>query len=127
MTEKDILLEGLVTIVNTTVNLSIGMTLNIGGQIITGDLISYREYLDQLGKPFGQANDEYGLGETLQGLFENLAGDLAEISQGDVTIVEPDFIHMKSVVMHPEKLCLPLWRGKLTSVDGFVLERSEVN
>lgn len=108
----------------------IPITLLVGGSWITGDLIGGREYFELLGK---QITGEPGAAETdspyqtyIDRLYPEVDPD-AEDDAGDPTLDSPTFIHLKNArQIHrggevPNNHADILWRGRLVSVEGFML------
>lgn len=117
-TAKDGLLELLVQAANQH-DFSLDITLNVNGAVITGTLISAKEYFTELSGMFEDGD------EVAQALSEQLeqAGQAAESDDRS----EASFIHMKETKVYcgdskptPSKGDI-LWRGKLNEVDGFFL------
>jgi hypothetical protein len=107
-----------------------GITLNVNGQIITGILISYKKYLKETGSSFGLMNDEHGLGNSLKEVFNQLdVGHEKYLNEQVVASAEDEdasknanFIHLEDarIIVNKNNINAPLWRGKLSSVDGFI-------
>ncbi|MEH7176809.1 gas vesicle accessory protein GvpU [Neobacillus vireti] len=117
-TMKDNILEFLVMASNIH-DFSLDITLNVKGAVITGTLVSAKEYFDTLSEIIEDGN------EVAQMLSEQLsrAGESAQSEGGS----EANFIHMKETKVYcgdskptPSKGEI-LWRGKLSEVDGFFL------
>ncbi len=131
MTESknDNLLGIFVSMCNKFDAVSFGITLNVQGQIIVGEIIGRTEYLKELSESFRSANNgQSDLGKTIGDSFEYaLEGLQKEKSEEDQEEPEPNFIHLKNVQFHPLNMSAPVWRGKLSSVDGFILGKLESN
>ena len=117
-TTKDNILEFFVNAANKH-DFSLDITLNVNGAVITGTMVSAKEYFDTLSEIFEDGN------EVSQMLSEQLsrAGDSAQADGGS----EANFIHMKETKVYcgdskptPSKGDI-LWRGKLSEVNGFFL------
>ncbi len=118
----DWLLQFLVKFVVTT-PVEIGITLSIGGNLVTGQLISHDAYFKQLAEdmaaPFGQF--ENGVDESMKQIIMSFTpGESAE----DTTAFH--FIHLKDCKTYSSDqsaICAEgvLWRGKIASVDGFTI------
>jgi len=117
-TTKDNILEFFVKAANIH-DFSLDITLNVKGAVITGTIVSAKEYFETLSEIFDDGN------EVAQKLSEQLsrAGESAH-SDGSS---EANFIHMKETKVYcgdskstPSKGEI-LWRGKLSEVDGFFL------
>ncbi|WP_338471537.1 gas vesicle accessory protein GvpU [Niallia sp. XMNu-256] len=115
---KDNILEFFVQAANKH-NFSLDITLNVKGAVITGTMVSAKEYFNTISKILEDGN------EIAQAVSEQLgkAGEEAEDNMDS----EAYFIHMKNTKVYcgdskptPSKGEI-LWRGKLTEVDGFFL------
>ncbi|KAF0816773.1 MULTISPECIES: gas vesicle accessory protein GvpU [unclassified Cytobacillus] len=117
-TTKDNILEFFVHAANKH-DFSLDITLNVKGAVITGTLVSAKEYFNTLSQTFEDGND------VAQKVSEQLeiAGEAAQSNDDS----EINFIHMKETKVYcgdskptPSKGDI-LWRGKLSEVDGFFL------
>jgi hypothetical protein len=115
---KDNILEFFVQAANKH-NFSLDITLNVKGAVITGTMVSAKEYFNILSEILEEGN------EIAQAVSEQLgkAGEEAEANPDS----EAYFIHVKNTKVYcgdskptPSKGEI-LWRGKLTEVDGFFL------
>ncbi len=115
---KDNILEFFVQAANKR-NFSLDLTLNVKGAVITGTMVSAKEYFNTLSEILEDGN------EIAQAVSEQLgkAGEGAEANPDS----EAYYIHMKNAKVYcgdskptPSKGEI-LWRGKLTEVDGFFL------
>ncbi|MGM0830840.1 MAG: gas vesicle accessory protein GvpU [Bacillota bacterium] len=117
-TGKDSILEFFVQASNKH-DFSLDITLNVNGAVITGTLVSAKEYFDSLSETFEDGS------EVAQKLSEELAraGESVDENQR----AEAHFIHLKNTKVYcgdskptPSKGKI-MWRGKLSEVDGFFL------
>ncbi len=115
---KDNILEFFVQAANQH-DFALDITLNVKGSVITGTMVSAKEYFDTLSETFEEGN------EVAQLVSEELreAGEAAQNNNGS----EAYFIHMKNTKVYcgdskptPSKGEI-LWRGKLNEIDGFFL------
>lgn len=115
---KDSILEFFVQAANKH-DFSLDITLNVKGAVITGTIISAKEYFDTLSEIFEDGD------EVAQMLSDQLvdAGEAAESQDNP----EAYFIHMKDTKVYcgdskptPSRGEI-LWRGKLSEIDGFFL------
>ncbi len=124
--EIDWFLEFFVSIANQGVTL--GITLNVHGTLISGNLIGGKEYFELLSKSLVDSGSDMG---------KALA---AAVVQGkdryDQSIQEEPvnfhYIHLKNAkVFNSNKNPMPtdgmLWRGRLNSVDGFTIGELSVD
>ena len=122
--QVDWLLQWFVKLVGS-LNIEIGVTLTIGGRVISGNLISHQAYFDKLAEdvsaPFAKTASEE-TAETMKNLI--LAYKPGAPEEGEPA---PQYLHLKDCqffnngVQHAGTG--PLWRGKISAVDGFTLGR----
>ena len=113
--------------------LELGVTLNVGGALITGNLIGGRKYFETLGNLMQNANftgfevdPEFktNMGTNFA-MWKDLYPKTEDIKADDVP--RPSYIHLARahIVLKNVPLTsgdgVPLWRGKLSSVDGFTI------
>ncbi|PKR79148.1 gas vesicle protein GvpU [Halalkalibacillus sediminis] len=117
-TKNDALLEQIINQVHSG-ELSVDVSLNVNGTLVTGTIISASEYLDTVAGYFsGKSDAEKKMKEKLSQGKEQLDNQRE---------TEINFIHLKDANFFDEKgNALPseggvLWRGKLTQVDGYFL------
>ena len=108
-------------------HLDFSITLNVGGMLISGDLISKDTYLkDFLG---GAILEKFQEAEEKD---ESLKQEMEEIDK-EAKERPYNFIHLKNTKFFiPGQPPVPfeqqdtLWRGKLSCVDGFVMGKLEI-
>jgi len=115
---KDNILDTFVQAANRY-DLSLDITLNVKGAVITGTMVSAAEYFGELSEILE------GGDEAAQMLSEQMAK--AGETAGSDDKSEAHFIHMKDTKVYcgdskptPSKGDF-LWRGKLSEIDGFFL------
>ena len=115
---KDSILEFFVQAANKH-EFTLDITLNVNGAVVSGTLVSAKDYFDALSENFEDGSD------VAQKLSEELAkaGETVEENSNS----EANFIHLKNTKVYcgdskptPSKGKI-LWRGKLSEVDGFFL------
>ena len=121
----DWFLQTLVTIVNHA-DIEIGITLSVGGFLVSGLLIGGAQYFDGFGQEFASAFPDPDVAADMHGLFAKNAeiyrNESPESPQGP-----PSYIHLKNAkIFHHSGPAVPqnrtvYWRGLLTHVDGFSL------
>ncbi|HEY9878703.1 MAG TPA: gas vesicle accessory protein GvpU [Leptolyngbyaceae cyanobacterium] len=108
-------------------NLQLGITLCVHGMIISGFLISEEAYFKGMIERVNQddnAADETK--ETLTDFMSDLRASL-HAKSNDSQSVLPEYIHLQEAKMYPSQgQGMPsygdaLWRGRISSVDGFSL------
>ncbi|WP_227937111.1 gas vesicle accessory protein GvpU [Alkalihalobacillus deserti] len=121
---KDSILEFFVQAANKH-DFSLDITLNVNGAVITGTLISAKDYFETLSETFEDGSE---VAEKLSDKFAK-AGDAFETSND----LEAHFIHLKNTKVYcGDSKPTPssgkiLWRGKLSEVNGFFLGRISDN
>ncbi|WP_100333823.1 gas vesicle accessory protein GvpU [Bacillus alkalisoli] len=117
---KDSILEFFVRASNKH-GFSLDITLNVKGALITGTLVSAKEYFDTLSETFEEGNE---IAQKVSKLLDK-TGKKVEKTDGS----DAHFIHLKNTKVYcgdskptPSKGKV-LWRGKLNEVDGFFLGR----
>jgi hypothetical protein len=102
--------------------LEIGMTLHVGGSIVTGTLISGASFFKLLAESIRRATGKD------QDAINALAKDAdtwgdRQYDKSSPIRVPPDHIHLRNAVLHygGGTLTDVLWRGRLQAIDGFVM------
>lgn len=122
--QTDWLLQWFTKFVNNT-QFQIGITLSVGGNLISGQLISHQSYFEQLALDFS------GPFDAIEGVEQSEIKDLllAFIPQPvaeEESETAYQFLHLKDAKVY-SNADLPiasngaLWRGKIAAVDGFNL------
>ncbi|GGB35615.1 gas vesicle protein GvpU [Virgibacillus dakarensis] len=115
---KDNILEFFVEASNKY-GLSLDITLNLKGLVVTGTTISAKEYFESLSEKFEGGKD----------IAQELSQQLAKAGEtaGESNNEGANFIHLKNARIYcgdshstPSKGKI-IWRGKLAEVDGFFL------
>jgi hypothetical protein len=115
-------LQQLVSIVNTS-DIEFGITLVLGGSVVSGRLIGGKKYFEAFAADFAEAWPS----ETKSEIRRALASK-AEIydNSRDAQTAPPQFIHLADARCYYPGSHLPnnrgvLWRGKINAVSGFSL------
>jgi hypothetical protein len=102
---------------------SIGITLNVGGLLISGELISTSRYMSEF------------LGGAIRDKIKSVLDEREDLKRlvEDAPEKKDDFIHLREARFFvPSQRPIPgasegvLWRGALDSVDGFFIGRLDV-
>lgn len=129
---QDAVLATIVAMVNTFESGGFGITLTVGGSLVTGILISGTEYFQRFAEFWPQSTNTK-LGETLKKIFMDVAEDFGkqakeqfeEHASGDYKTTSPlQFIHLKDARVATPSGLVPthfglLWRGRLSEVQAF--------
>jgi len=121
---KDWLLQSLLNIVNSG-GLSFGITLNVGGFLVSGHLVGGKEYFEGFGAEFASGISDISASESIRAsLAEH--GKIYDTQQDD-DAPPPSYIHIKEAKFFTTSGS-PVpgnrgvwWRGRLSQVDGFSL------
>lgn len=118
----DFYLQSLVNMANDH-GTEIGITLVLGGTVLTGTLISGPTYFKAFSEAFAAAWP--GDAQAKEDIRESLALPSTMYGQGKTEAVGASFIHLKGATVRTPNGYLPesgmLWRGRLTEVSGFML------
>lgn len=131
--DSDWLLSLFVSMVNDGSGMTIGITLFVGGAVISGQLIGGRDYFTSLSQQFERALgvDRGDRGPIFKGAIDLYSAKVKspenpDSEDGERTVA-PGYLHLRnSRVYHgttqiPQQCDGILWRGRLTQVDGFIL------
>lgn len=124
----DAFLQFLVNLVNNGSQIeSIGVTLQMGGMLVSGSIISGAEYFDSFAANFTSSLDtlDPDTRKTVRTSLEEL-GDVFRLPQPVDPL--PNYIHLADALFFtadgtPVAGQPTLWRGRTSAVDGFILGR----
>jgi hypothetical protein len=126
--EKDIVLVQLASMANDSPSAEVGITLSVGGALVSGNLIGGPTYFKRQADAIrGVAN-----GESLAEYFETFGSAQYAGSENKDRLTLADlynsitFIHLSDVTVmltNVPTVRLSLWRGRLAAVDGWSLGR----
>ncbi|MBC8994964.1 gas vesicle protein [Pseudomonas sp. N40(2020)] len=120
--QVDWLLQWLSGFINDT-NIRIGVTLTVGGNMVTGTLIPHEAYFERLATdistPFADTDPE---GQ--EALYKRIIG--FGKADPEVENLPNQYVHLDNARVHTGgNQILPsqgtLWRGKVSAIDGFIL------
>jgi hypothetical protein len=104
------------------------VTLQIGGALVTGQIISGKQYLEGLSDGFAKANVRNEAGEpqseeVSRAMTESLAKGMSDLAS---KVGRMPYLHLKdATIRSPDgntvRLKAAVWRGRLDAVAGFVL------
>ncbi|CAB3666234.1 hypothetical protein LMG3458_00854 [Achromobacter deleyi] len=126
--QADVFLQFLVNLVNNGGQLkSIGVTLQMGGMLVSGSIVSGAEYFDRFAESFADSlTDMESAGrQTVRNSLAEL-GDVFRLPQPAEPL--PNYIHLADALFFtadgtPIAGQPTLWRGRSNAVDGFILGR----
>lgn len=123
--------------------ISFDITVVVGGAVITGTLASPRQYAKEIADAFRESGGSQDTWDELEDALGEMIGDQEFVDRDelpddpqsltpeqrlDLLKEEPRYIHLKDAqVLHSSEL-IPsnssvCWRGKLSSVDGWIMGR----
>ncbi|SHE88736.1 hypothetical protein SAMN04487965_0869 [Microbulbifer donghaiensis] len=123
--DKDWFLEDLVGLVNSG-EASFGITLNVGGFLVSGYLIGRKQYFDSFGNEFASMFKSPEDAESVKSSFAAYGDDTFNQSENGEP-VPIGFLHLKDARFYSTS-GNPLpgnrgvwWRGRLSEISGFSL------
>lgn len=99
--DTDWLLQYFVVLANKS-EIGIGVTLNVGGLIVSGELVSEKRYFEGIAQEMAAANADDVLKNAFQTAFRHMASQYepqTEASEEDKLL--PVFIHLKNAKIYP--------------------------
>ena len=120
---KDWFLQLLVNLANKN-SFELDITLTVGGMLISGTLVSVRQYFNDLGAYFASPFEATVKSEELKMTFKTLGDQCACVTPSEQTET-PSYIHLKNARFHDASGRLTSgsvggwWRGRLSEVQGF--------
>lgn len=122
----DVFLQFLVNLVNNGGQLkSIGVTLQMGGMLVSGSIVSGAAYFDRFAESFADSLSDMDA-TARQSVRTSLAelGDVFRLPQPAEPL--PNYIHLADALFFtadgtPIAGQPTLWRGRSSAVDGFIL------
>lgn len=132
MSSQDEVLEYLVKILEET-DAGISLTISVNGSIISGQMISSKRYFEELSNFYDEKNitaDDPSLIEKGLPVLQRVKQFLEQKGKSREEQDNPKYIHLEDVVIYPSNPSQPagatVWRGKLSSVDGFSIGRGHL-
>jgi hypothetical protein len=128
--DHDIFLASLVSLANT-LGVEQGITLAVGGALISGQLIGGRQYFEELaavvtsGATTGDQEVRSGIADSFRAW--TAIYDKPDPLPDDYIAPVPGYIHLRDARwIYPGGTVIPtnrgvLWRGKISAIDGFCL------
>jgi hypothetical protein len=120
----DVFLQLLVQYAN--MGIGVGITLQAGGLIISGDLVSGKDYFEGIAQETEAAVGDDDLKRVLAQSYRTFKEMYEKPNEGELTNEdrEVSYIHLKDAKIIQNNQFVPhnrgvWWRGRLSSVDGF--------
>jgi len=121
--QEDWFLQSLVNMANKN-QFGMGITLNVGGFLVSGSLTGGKQYFDGFGIDFASAFSDKETAEQIKGSF----GQYGEIYNSEPEQNNPPaYIHLKDAkFFNTQGKPIPgnrgvWWRGRISEVQGFIL------
>ncbi|WP_196482435.1 gas vesicle accessory protein GvpU [Burkholderia pseudomultivorans] len=122
----DWFLQSLVSIVNRTPG-TFGITLNVDGQLISGQLVGGKQYFEGFADAFAGALNDVDGAEGVRSFLASHGNIYSDEDDAPNDIPPPQFIHVKGARFFSNS-GNPIpgnggvwWRGRISEVDGFCL------
>ncbi len=121
---KDWFLQFLVSMANKN-KLELGITLNVGGLLISGTLAGVKQYFTDFGADFAASLKESKGSEEIKATFKKIGDECACVSHSEQTDF-PSYIHLKNARFYTAQGNEILenrslwWRGRISEVQGFI-------
>lgn len=129
--EADWLLQQVVDYANKF-NMETSVTLQAGGVLVSGKIISGPKYLDKIAEAFGDALSKNPgfeeAGQNVKDLFKLYKKDYDE-PEGNAPRNPPSFIHLENARFLISEGMVPtsgdgvLWRGRISEITGFTFAK----
>ena len=116
-------------IVNSA-SLEMGITLQVGGMLVSGDLVAVNTYFDGIGEEFSSSStfvNDLEAAKSIKDSFSTLGARLIQTDETEDEQLLPQFIHLKNArFFHTSGNPIPsnrgvFWRGRICEVGGFSL------
>ena len=108
--------------------LKIGITLNIGGLLLSGNLVSGKDYFEGLAKDLSSCFPNKEASARIKHALEEYAEKIySESNQGSSQIPPPAYIHLENAnffSFNGQSLSSNgsvWWRGRMSEIQGFIL------
>lgn len=123
---KDWFLQSLVDLVNGR-ELEIGLTLQAGGFLVSGLLVSGHQYFKGFGAEFAKAFNDPELSEDIQRAYSRYGGIYTAQKSPGENFTRASFVHLKDARFFntagepiPANMSV-WWRGRVSEIEGFFL------
>ena len=127
--DKDWFLQRLVNIVNSG-GVNFGITLNVSGFLVSGNLIGGKEYFEGCSADFASglaSGESAGIVKKTIAEFIASGGDIYTSDEDEKRQISPSYVHLRNAKFYntngnpiPSNRGV-LWRGRISEVSGFAL------
>lgn len=120
--EPDVMLAGLVDLLNRSPGAELGVTLHVSGTVVSGLMISGESFIDRQRAALAELGEA---GASLAGYFDIFRNIYVEKREADEPFLKPPlpfYIHLRSASIldaASNQITFPLWRGRLSEVSGW--------
>jgi hypothetical protein len=134
MMNQDWLLEMLVAMVDAQ-SVSVNITLSVGGSLVSGKLVSGKEYFNSFADQVTAGFKDMGVSEQTAKVMREQLAQPGEIFHGTNTDPKlknkPSYLHLQNARIISGNSTYASqstwWRGRLSTVDGFCLGEATPN
>lgn len=123
----DWFLQSLSNLTNSSASLEIGITLNVSGQTVSGQMIGGAKYFEMFAELFSDGWFDEDTKELMRESFAKNA-EIYKQDKNQEKLPPTQYIHLKNARFHEKNGAIPdpdgkgfLWRGKINSISGFSL------
>jgi hypothetical protein len=128
MMDQDWLLEMLVALVDAQ-SVSVNITLSVGGSLVSGKLVSGKEYFNSFAEQVSSGFKDMGVSEATAKIMREQLAQPGEVFHGESTDPKlknkPNYLHLKNARIISGTASYASqstwWRGRLSAVEGFFL------
>jgi hypothetical protein len=129
---EDWLLQDFVLMANEAGS-SVGVTLTVGGVLVTGMLIGAKQYFESLGDLLAAAIPDRAAAASMREKYVTLGAEMHKRHLAYMARLEagkegeaPTFLHLRDARVYAGPSVVPtrggvLWRGRISAVDGFIV------
>ena len=124
--DRDWFLQNLVNLVNAR-DVKLGITLNVGGFLVSGILISGQKFFSGFGADLGSSFDDPEIRSGVEQAYAHLGDIYTPARAGTGVTTPPNYLHlMEAKFFHIAGAPIPgnkgvWWRGRISEVSGFFL------
>lgn len=124
--DRDWFLQNLVNMVNAK-DIELGITLNVGGFLVSGRLVSGQKYFGGFGEDLGSSFNDPEIRRNIEQSYAQLGGIYTAGRKPDESITPPNYLHlMNARFVHTTGEAIPSdggvwWRARISEVSGFFL------
>lgn len=123
---RDWFLQSLIDLVNGR-EIEIGLTLQAGGFLVSGLLVSGHQYFAGFGEEFARTFDDPALTANIQQAYARYGGIYTAHKSPGENFTQASYIHLKNARFYntagtpvPANMAV-WWRGRVAEIDGFFL------